>query len=219
MKKILFLILVGIGIWYFLFGENWSERFIQFVRTRPEGKVWNSEFEKQTQLYKNRRSVVFLGDSQIEQCEWAELFPDEKVLNRGIPGETTELLLQRIPKILADSSLVFLQIGINDVLSNHSVDQIIKNYRLILNFIEEKNCRPVPTLIFPTRFLPEKNIQIELINEILKIEFKKRKIDYLDLTNKISLKGKLKSEVSWDGIHLNSEGYLVWKNEIQKCLK
>jgi lysophospholipase L1-like esterase len=219
MKRVLIILFLFATGWFFIFGQQWVDRAKSFFNTFPEGKVWHAELEKQITLYSKSRAVVFLGDSHIEQCEWGEIFSEIKVLNRGIPGELTGLTLKRVNQILPDSSLVFLQIGINDVLSGYSENQILNNYLRILAEVSSRNCKVVPTLIFPTRFLPEKNIIVFRINMSLKSEFKKRNIGFIDLTESISKDGILKSEVSWDGVHLNATGYSFWIIEMEKILK
>jgi lysophospholipase L1-like esterase len=219
MKKVLIVLVLGLVGWLLLFNLPWIERFVYYFKSIPEGRVWNAELEKQTNLYSKSPSVVFLGDSHIGQCEWGEIFPELKVLNRGIPGESTGLTLKRIDKILPDSSLVFLQIGINDILSGVSENQILKNYMDLIDFMAGRQCHVIPTLIFPTRFIPERNKLVLQVNTRLKTEFEKRNLRFIDLTQSISKNGILNREVSWDGVHLNSTGYTLWINEINKSLK
>ena len=60
--------------------------------------------------------IVFLGDSLTEGAEWNELFPDLPVRDRGISGDTTAGVLQRLGTITsARPAAVFLLIGTNEL--------------------------------------------------------------------------------------------------------
>jgi len=44
--------------------------------------------------------AIMLGDSHIEGIDWRELFPDVKILNRGISGDTSEGVLNRLDEVI-----------------------------------------------------------------------------------------------------------------------
>ena len=41
-----------------------------------------------------------IGDSHNEGIDWRELFPDVKILNRGISGDTSEGVLNRLDEVI-----------------------------------------------------------------------------------------------------------------------
>ena len=45
--------------------------------------------------------IVFLGNSITDGCEWAELFENRHVKNRGISGDRSGWLLERLDSIIA----------------------------------------------------------------------------------------------------------------------
>src|SRR5207244_10058498 len=56
--------------------------------------------------------VVMLGDSITEGMDWRELFPDVRILNRGIAGDTSAGVLNRLDEVIArHPKMVFLMIG------------------------------------------------------------------------------------------------------------
>ena len=46
----------------------------------------------------------------------------------------------------------------------------------------------------------------------------KESIEYLDINSLVSKNGFLKNELTYDGLHLNAEGYSLWIPEVEKIL-
>ena len=46
-----------------------------------------------------KKEIIFLGNSITEGCDWKSLFPDKNVLNRGISGDVTRGVLNRIDEV------------------------------------------------------------------------------------------------------------------------
>lgn len=77
--------------------------------------------------------IVFLGDSIIEGGNWQDMFPDIVIANRGISGDTTGGVLDRLDGVLnADPEMVVLMAGINDLLNGVSVEEAFSNYSQIV---------------------------------------------------------------------------------------
>lgn len=208
------MVIIGLSILGWL-TFPWPLRMVRYLGTQPEGKIWHSELDKQKHLYQSKRGIYFLGDSHMEQCEWSELFPGFPVFNRGIPGETTAMLLKRLPGLIPDSSLVFLQIGVNDLLSGQEVEKVRQNYSQVLNLLKTEGCLVVPTLVFFSTYQLEANQKIAELNGHLENDWKKAGIQYLDINSEIAPERQLKMAYSWDGLHLNAEGYRIWSNKIK----
>jgi lysophospholipase L1-like esterase len=208
-----FLSVLGVGTYYKLW-----ERIVIFA-TRPVfGKNWANEVEKQKTLYPHQHfGIIFLGDSHMEQCEWHELFPDRKVANRGIGGETTEGLLARISDV-PNGDWVLLQIGINDLLRGSKADEVFLRYVQVLEALKKRYPHILPTLVFYVRYVPEANPEVTRLNEKLKTLFAKEKMSYIDLNPIISENETLRKAYSSDGIHLNAQGYQAWKEAIRKLV-
>lgn len=170
-------------------------------------------------------TIIFLGNSITAQCEWAELFGDPKILNRGIPGDATDGILARLPHILRHNpKKLFLMIGVNDLFF-HDIPYIINNYEKIIQQIKEKSPE---TDLFIQSVLPVNNevknttIDNELIarlNEGIKKIADRNEVVFIDLFSKfIDEGGNLKANFTSDGIHLNGHAYLLWKQEIEKYM-
>jgi lysophospholipase L1-like esterase len=47
---------------------------------------------------------------------------------------------------------------------------------------------------------------------------KENHIEYLDINSLVANNGFLKEELSYDGLHLNAKGYILWKPLIEEVL-
>lgn len=170
-------------------------------------------------------SIIFLGDSQTEQGEWHELFPDGPVvLNRGISGDYSEGLLERLPEILRHKPLkIFLLIGVNDLAFGNSVPEIELVYRAIVQKIRTES---PDTELYLQSVLPVNNdvrrvgVQnakvLELNTRVAQIA-RDYALPFLDIATPLKdADGNLAAKFTEDGLHLNGLGYVVWKKEIER---
>jgi lysophospholipase L1-like esterase len=208
--------LVGLG-WLMNRHKLW-ERWATFQRMPVFGKSWANEVDKMQNLYPTDSvDYLFLGDSHMEQCEWQEFFPQKKVANRGIGGETTTGLLQRIDA-LPPCRLVFLQIGINDLLGGQPPESVFDRYQEVLYKLEKRHAKVVPCLVFYTRYSPDVNPSVRRLNELLRAWFQKENRDFISLNPELAEGETLKQAYTLDGIHLNAQGYQVWLRQLQVSL-
>jgi len=89
-----------------------------------------------------RGETVFFGDSITEMCNLEEFYPNLNLYNRGISGDTTQDMLDRLESNVLEiepSRIVFLG-GTNDIGKNISPQDIANNIKIIIiNF-------PAPTI-------------------------------------------------------------------------
>lgn len=177
-------------------------------------------------LPNDKRDIIFLGDSLIDICEWSELFGNPLIKNRGISGDTTTGILDRLDAVVkGNPKKVFIMIGINDIGKGKTIEDIVNNYEKILQNI--KNGSP-NTEIYVNSVLPinkdlfittTKDEEIINLNKGLKKLCEKNNVQYIDLYSLlVQSDNKLKSEYTTGGIHLNGKGYLVWKEAVKKFL-
>jgi len=173
--------------------------------------------------------TILLGDS-LSLWFPAELLPGRRVwMNQGISGEQTEGVLARLSVMeQAEVDTIFLMIGINDLIWGRSDEQIISNYRTIMETLSKQhpNAQVVVQSILPhgaeastwesrDRLLALPNDRVRAMNQSLKIIAADHNAQYLDLYALFSDgDGKLRPDLSTDGLHLNREGYLVWRAAI-----
>ena len=167
--------------------------------------------------------IVMLGNSITAECEWAELLENQQVINRGIIGDGTGDILNRLEDVIAlKPKKVFLLVGVND-LKFYPPQYIIENYEKIVTRLRAGTPE---TSLFLESILPihndlrrtgMKNEDIRTINTAIKQIAEKNNMTYIDAhSNFINTEGALKTEYSLDGVHLNGAGYLVFKDILKK---
>jgi lysophospholipase L1-like esterase len=163
-----------------------------------------------------------VGNSITEGGDWKKLFQDTTVVNRGISGDVTFGVLNRIKEITdRKPSKVFLLIGIND-LSRNTPDEVIQEN--IFSIVTKLKSRSPKTVVYVQSILPTnesfKNLNknfvgkgehITTINTQLKKYASKLKYKYLDLHSHFTdAEGRMEAKYSGDGLHLNAAGYAHW---------
>lgn len=200
------------------------------MKYRINNRGLGSEYDHRNSLFEKMPiqagDIVFLGNSLTAQCDWAALFQNPQIKNRGIPGESTDGILKRLPRITDPvPSKIFLMIGVNDLLF-HSPERVVENYEKIVSQILQKS--PATQLylysILPVnskvRNIPIKNEDIRFINKKIHQLAQDKQLIYIDLHPKFSDEnGALFESFTSDGIHLNGTAYLLWKKEIEDYLK
>ncbi|WP_207917087.1 family 20 glycosylhydrolase [Flavobacterium hiemivividum] len=173
-------------------------------------------------LPKTKNDIVFLGNSISDGAEWSELFADNQIKNRGISGDFTAGVLNRLDEITnRKPKKVFLLIGVNDLARNTATDSIFKNIIQIARFLKQES---PSTKIYIQSILPVNDVykkfdghtgkgeQIKSLNASLKQNAKDYNYTFIDLYTAFSDgNGKMAKQLTNDGLHLNGEGYLLWK--------
>lgn len=188
-------------------------------------------FKPQVELFRSlphsQEDVVFLGNSITFWANWTELLGSPHVKNRGIPGDITFGVLERLDEVIqGQPAKVFVLIGINDLARQIPDSVIIHNYARIIRRIKAGS--PATRIYFQT-LLPtndtfqklknhyNKEQQIQAINSALKQIARQEKVEVIDLyPHFVDEAGKLKKEYTWDGVHLTLAGYKAWVEVLQK---
>jgi lysophospholipase L1-like esterase len=172
-----------------------------------------------TALPNDSNEIIMLGNSLTHNFEWHEIFPDFNIKNRGINGDITLGVLQRLPEITASNpTKIFIEIGINDIQQGYDVNSIIKNYENILLAIKTQS---PSTKVYVQNILPtnlnlygsDKNIKevIYEVNAKLETLCATYKITFIDLYSEFNDEGNLKPQYDCgDHLHLSGAGYLKW---------
>ncbi|MEO0867009.1 MAG: GDSL-type esterase/lipase family protein [Cyanobacteria bacterium J06642_11] len=173
--------------------------------------------------------TILLGDS-LSLWFPAELLPGRRVwMNQGISGEKTHTLLSRLHLLdVADVDTIFLMIGINDLIWGQSDQQVLANYREIMDHLalHHPDTQVVVQSILPHGaeaatwesrhlLLDLPNQRIQSLNQSLQSIAEDYDAYYLELYPIFSNgEGQLRSDLTTDGLHLNRQGYLVWRAAI-----
>lgn len=175
-------------------------------------------------LYRTTRAdVVMLGNSLTYGVNWNELLGRSNVVNRGIISDVTEGYLQRLEYVYRlQPKLCFIEGGVNDLYANVPASTVLRNFTRIVEELRSHGIVPVvqSTFFVGTRWhdASKKNREIALLNAMLAEYAAKRGITYLDLNARLSDKGMLRDEVTYDGVHLNAKGYALWGAEVEAIL-
>ena len=82
----------------------------------------------------SENDIIFLGNSITDGCEWAELFDNKNIKNRGIGGDIAQGVYDRLPVILIGKpAKIFLLIGINDVARGQTSDFVVASIEKIID--------------------------------------------------------------------------------------
>jgi lysophospholipase L1-like esterase len=195
-------------------------------------KQYSDHYYKRFELFKNspdtENELIFLGNSITEGGDWKALFPNVNAINRGISGDVTDGILNRLDEVVSSKpKKIFLLIGTNDLARGKSVDYVLNNTELILDKIksESKDSKVYLQSVLPynpnvgTKFSGHKSKQQEVLvlNKKLKKLARKQGVKYLNIHKKFSNKqGELKADLTYDGLHLNKNGYVFWEKIIRK---
>jgi len=134
-------------------------------------------------------------------------------------------LLLRLDEITQHQpSMIFLMIGIND-LGVNSKGKILENYELIVKNIKEHspstklNLQSILPVNNTVRKSGKTNRDVVFLNEKILEIAKKYGLDFFNLHPFfLDENGNLDKRFTQDGIHLDAEGYLIWKKELQKYI-
>lgn len=177
------------------------------------------------EIYKTSQAdIVMLGDSITYGVNWNELLQMENVVNRGISGDTTEGILNRLEFVTEiKPKICFIMCGINDIMIGQDMKKIKSNYNEILQKLSEQKIILViqSTLNVSPKLEDYKDInkKVKELNDFLIQYSKKKDLDYIDLNQKLSTDDILNDIYTYDGVHLNGSAYKIWDQEIKTILK
>lgn len=179
----------------------------------------------------SKSDLIFLGNSITNGGEWAELLGNPHVKNRGISGDTTQGVLDRLSTITKGKpSKIFLLIGTNDLSRGKSVDEVAKNVEKIVERVKRES--PATKLyvqsVFPVnpkfnKFLGHMNRQkdIAALNAKIKAVAARHGVTYIDVYKSLVTPSTdvMNPEYTNDGLHLLGKGYQKWVDVLKPYLK
>lgn len=179
----------------------------------------------------SKSDIIFLGNSITNGGEWAELLGNSHAKNRGISGDTTQGVLDRLSTITKGKpSKIFLLIGTNDLSRGKSVDEVAKNVEKIVERVKRES--PATKLyvqsVFPVnpkfnKFLGHMNRQkdIAVLNAKIKAIAARHGVTYIDVYKSLVIPSTdvMNPEYTNDGLHLLGKGYLKWVEVLKPYIK
>lgn len=169
-------------------------------------------------------AVMLIGDSITAGFDTQAHFPDGRVINKGVSGDSTNECLERVCAewFRTPPEAVFVCIGTNDFARDRSDEYILGNIRRIVEKIrgfaggQEIFC----TSIFPTRRndvrpngrITRFNAQLKQLSEDLGCHFFDLHPHFTDE------EGMLRQEFTEDGLHLTAAAYDLWSRLLSALL-
>ena len=205
MKKIFMILMAGTMIL-----KAWT------IQNDPYYKHKKSQFEV---LSMNEKyTTMMLGDSITDEGQWDELLNVSTVQNRGISGDTTSGVLERLDSISPNIKKVFIMIGVNDIMRGASADEVYVNYLKIIKHFQKRNIKVhiQSTLFIGERRAENFNEKVEELDKRLEKYAKENNITFINLNPIFAPNKILEKKFTFDDLHLNGSAYELWVKEIKK---
>jgi len=191
-----------------------------------------AHYQERVALFKSelqqQGGIVFLGNSITEYADWQRLLNDARVVNRGIAGDNTFGMLDRLQEVISrHPSKLFIEAGINDIAQDVPVGMIVGNISSIVQWVKavSPGIRVYVVSVLPTNEnvgaeypeLTGKNGVVREVDRQLRQLAGKAGFTYIDLAARVTdPSGNLLAKYARkDGLHLNGEGYAVFAELIK----
>ena len=173
--------------------------------------------------------IILLGNSITDGGNWGELLHDQRVKNRGVSGDVTRGILNRLDEVIEAHPLqIFLLIGINDLSKGASQANILENIQTMIR--RTRDTTPETEILIQS-VLPvnpaydrypkhvSKSREVILLNKALVQLCDSLQLTYIDLyPHFVNAEGCLRPEYTNDGLHLSGAGYMVWRDILRPYL-
>ena len=190
------------------------------------GGYWHHKTSQFRTLPNPEEEICFLGDSITDGCEWRELTGISRVTNRGIGGDTAWGVLARLDEVTEGKpEKIFLMIGTNDLARGKTPEEVRDKIAEILDTIEHESPSTKVYLqsVFPTNEdlgTKASNDNINPLNDLLVKLAAEKRVTWVDIRPVLRDEhGKLKRELTMDGLHMNGQAYYLWYSVIRKYLQ
>jgi lysophospholipase L1-like esterase len=213
-----------IGAILFYFWEVLPDQKEQALRKEQVKQYYEAKYAQYQQENESftdyEVDVAFLGDSLTDGYDLKKYYPDLITANRGIGGETTFGLEERMKLSVYDlkPKVVVMLIGGNNL------DTMFNNYESLLICLHENLPESRIVLLSLTamgRDWAHKNHIASYNNVKIKALAEKYDCTYIDIFTLLldPQKDEIHSAYTNDGVHLTHEGYVVITNAITPVLK
>ena len=216
------LVLLAIAIVYFaiVLPQKREEELKAAVRAYYDAKL--EQYERENAEYEDYEvDVAFIGDSLTDGYDLATYYPQYVTANRGIGGDTTFGVEERLQISLFDlkPKVVVMLIGANNM------DTMFQNYESILQSLKENLPESKIVLLSLTSMGGEhwgrKNQLAAYNNVSIKLLAQKYEYAYVDLYSALYnlSTGEIYESYTTDGGHLTPLGYSIVTAQITPVLE
>ena len=177
-----------------------------------------------------KKDIVMLGNSLTDGCEFNELMGNRHIKNRGIVGDIIQGLIDRIgPIIKGQPKKLFIMSGVNDISHDVNADSIARAMEKLIVKVKQGSPR---TKIYLQSLLPFNNdvrewkllkgrdyVVVEA-NALLEQVAHRQGVTWINLYPLfVDDQGRLRADLTNDGLHLMGKGYLIWRDAIKPYIK
>ena len=194
-------------------------------------KKWEADIRKFEQADSvqppPKGAILFVGSSSIRLWETLQKdFPGYHVINRGFGGSELGDALYFADRIILPYKprTILVYAGDNDIANGKTPDQIFDTYKQLVQLIHQKLPKARIGYIAIKPSIARWNLieKIKSTNELIqKYSGQDRLLMFIDVyTPMLGKDGNPRKELfAPDGLHLNREGYTLWKNVVGPALK
>ncbi len=177
-----------------------------------------------------KKDIVMLGNSLTDGCEFNELLGNRHIKNRGIVGDIVQGLIDRIdPIIKGQPRKLFIMSGVNDISHDVDADSIARAMEKLIVMVKKGSPR---TKIYLQSLLPFNNdvrewkllkgrehVVVEA-NLLFEQVARRQGVQWINLYPLFADEnGRLRADLTNDGLHLMGKGYLIWRDAIWPYVK
>lgn len=177
-----------------------------------------------------KKDIVMLGNSLTDGCEFNELMGNSHIKNRGIVGDIVQGMIDRIdPIIKGKPKKLFIMCGVNDISHGVTADSIARATERLIVMVQQGSPR---TRIYLQSLLPFNNdvrewkllvgrdhVVVEA-NALLEQVARRHGVTWINLYPLFADdQGRLRADLTNDGLHLMGPGYLLWRDALRPHLK
>jgi len=208
------LVLVAIII----FGASMTGRLVQSNLLQPA-------YERSVSLYDvlpiQPGDLVMLGDSLVSAAPWHELLPGLPLRTRGVIGDTSAGVLGRLDQVTAGQpAMVMIMAGTFDIHGGVPRRTTVANMTRI---VERLQAELPDAEVLLMGVLP-RNLDyaagVHRLNQEYAEIAERTGVHFLDLTEGFTgPSGTLDPAITNDGLHLNGQGYLRWRDRLRPWIE
>ncbi len=192
---------------------------------QPTYEQWRTLMKREAAIAAKESTTqqlgVLLGDSLSLWFPSDRLPQPQTWLNQSISGETTSGILHRLSDFAATRPrVIYLMAGINDLKQGATDNEILWNVRQIITQLRQTQpqAKVIVQSVLPTRSVVASSDRITQLNRQLKALSTYNGAYFLDLSAQMAdATGKLRQDLTTDGLHLSAKGYATWQSILMKA--
>ena len=147
----------------------------------------------------------------------------DDIVNRSIPGDGTKHFLHRLEDVYSlNPKVCIIMGGINDILHNAKLYDIINNFKELTGNIKEHDIIPIiqSTLYVSSQISHYRNINamVKELNLYLYKHAQNEDIRYIDINAVLTYKEVLNDKYTYNGINISGDGLIMWRNRLRPIL-